>query len=297
MSTNMISKNFNFSSYQNSNNLEEMEANYSLDETAQKIEKLSQSDDRVCLFIGRTGNEPLPREENAIWISGDIQFATEPYSLEERIHIWHDFTDEKGLSKFQGLFDKIVIDQSTCKALGNDFISRFARLLKPSSQSVLIFEKTPYTSCYHETIEQPKNIYSSLLVPISYLTTDQENDQKHLEEYEKNNDQSQRDDDFIAFKQQLFEVHPSWVGLFTDEDLESQFCEYIIQRLRSEHNDPTLCDKLEEWAIQDTKEHTEQIFQKVEFFEDRPYPYPTNYSKERNSFFIATGIKPKICLY
>jgi hypothetical protein len=278
--------------YQDASSLEELRATYDLEGTIQTIKNLSQGDKKICLFIGRVGDEPLPEEEGVIWVSGDIGFATRPYSLKERIHIVHDFTDEEGLSRLHGLFDKIVVDQSTCKDLGDDFISCFARLLKPTSQSVLIFEKTPYLAGFSSTVEQPENHYANLTMPCSYLITDQENDDKYFKEYEKTNDLSQKGNDFRAFRQQLIDSK-SWEAELADEDqdLTNAFRMYIIQKLRAEHNHPSLRNKAFEWATQNTKEHTEQIFQKVEYIEGRPYPYPTNYSTDKDAFFVATGIQ------
>src|SRR5580698_7625555 len=108
--------------------------NYTLEEVAQKIEKLTNAYKKTCLFIGRQTHEPLPSEDNTVWISGDREFGRPPFSP-DRLHICTDFTVAENLQRFHGLFNKIVIDESTTKCLGGDFIGRFVLLLKPLPDS------------------------------------------------------------------------------------------------------------------------------------------------------------------
>lgn len=123
---------------------------YRLSEVIAKIKNLQTEGKLICLFIGRTPCERLPPDfneakENEFWFTGDIALIHSEYHevLKENPtidnHLWFDFNHQQGLNLINGLFDKIVIDQSTVKAFPNDFPKRFASLLR-NSESEMIFE-------------------------------------------------------------------------------------------------------------------------------------------------------------
>jgi hypothetical protein len=308
----IIAINNGFPSYQNASSLEEMQASYSLKETIQKIKELSQSGEKVCLFIGRTISESLPKEEGVIWISGDREFVQTTYSadsssinsLKEKIHICCDFTDEKSMGEFRGLFNKIVIDRSTCKFMDGDFISRFARLLKPYSESNMIFEKTPYTTVYSTEVKEPQNRYSYLMIPDDFLYREIEENDYIIQRYNRITGSSQKASDFIKFKEEqvvlykLNNIH-DLADLFSQEDLEDSFNYFIANKLRSSYGFNPSCSESLEVCVQETKKHMEKIFQKVELIENSSYPYSTNYSHEekKEAFFIATGLRPEFDMH
>lgn len=228
--------------------MERFKSDYDLKSVVNQIESLSSTDQKVCLFIGRHANEPLPNEENAVWVSGDICLAYEPYSLKDRLHLCLDFTDINELAKLQGLFDKIVIDQSTCKFLSIEggFISHFARLLKPSDESCLIFESTPYMGgCgpgewVHEALFI--NNYSSLLMPMKVMKTDMKRDKEIYQEYLENTTEEQREIDRAAMKEY-------YQGkMYYHKTLEG----HIPDKYRHEHNEPTLFNQIYQLARLDT---------------------------------------------
>ncbi len=278
--------------------LEKIQENYSFEEVVQKVKNLSTGNLKVCLFVGRVGDEPLPNEEGEVWISTDINFASKPYSLDQRIHIWCDFQDEARISKFYRLFDKVVIDQSTCKGLGENFIFTSAALLKPSPESIFICEITPRMYGYPYDIKQPVNHFSIALIPYTFLREDDEKDGEYWEGYLKN--EQQRKGDVLLFSQRLLNFYEVDLDEQEKEDLmylraegmwTNNFRDFIIKRIRSEENDPSLVSEAQKWAIQDTKEHIGKFFQEVKLFTNTPYPYLTNYRSKADEFFFARGIR------
>ncbi len=137
----------------------EKEKEYNFGETLNKIKTFQSQGKSICLFIGRTPYEQLPSDcdeakDNELWISADISlipcgYGTEyahynklllpSVNLKERLHLWIDLNQQQGIELIRGLFDKIVIDQSTLKLLCNDFPKRSIILLH-SAESELIFE-------------------------------------------------------------------------------------------------------------------------------------------------------------
>src|ERR1700722_9389228 len=111
---------------------------YVPEEQAEKIKAIRKLGIKVCLFICRTENESLPVEAGKYWVSGDrvVKGSFPP----GRIHLWADFTNEEHLKIYYGLFEIVVIDQSSAKLLGTDFISRCVKLLYPSQDATFIFE-------------------------------------------------------------------------------------------------------------------------------------------------------------
>lgn len=146
--------------------------NYNLGETVAKINQLQQEGKKICLFIGRTPYEKLPSDNgeakvNEFWLSADLTLkSTEGHEelkdspgIENRPFIWLDFNHQEGLELIHGLFDKVVIDNSTTKSLEDDFAKRFAVLLR-DSDSELIFSD-PSTSTLDPNQEEVEQFNSS----------------------------------------------------------------------------------------------------------------------------------------
>ncbi len=133
--------------------------NYNFGAVVSKIKNYQAQGKRVCLFIGRTPNEPLPSnsgeaKENEVWVSADLLLLSPEQGRRietpsDRLHLWLDFNQQEGLNLVKGLFQKVVIDISTTKAFDSDFVKRFSVLLQPSQpqlQSQIIFENCAKTS-------------------------------------------------------------------------------------------------------------------------------------------------------
>lgn len=260
-----------------------LEETYCLETMIKKIVIATQNNQKICLFIGRTADEPLPLEENCTWVSGDKYLSKQPCSLEDRIHLLCDFTDELQLEKFHTLFDKIVIDQSTCKFLDGDFISRFVKLLKKNEDSQLIFERTPYIGGYPPQATECINRYSCVEIPCSFAMRDMDRDKEIFTEYQEQADQQTKDTDQHGFQNQRANgsriIYPTLQG-------------YIAAKIRKEKGEPTLQEQAYKNAREDTERHTATLFKDVKVYEKATFPYPTNYSTPgNNSFVVATGVK------
>lgn len=266
-----------------------LEFTYDFEENVSKIKKLSMLDQKICLFIGRCADERLPIEKGCFWVSGDLHLAEKSFSS-DRIHLRCDFTKPEQLIKLNGLFDKIVIDQSTCKFMEGDFISRFALLLKESSSSQLIFEVTPYM--YNPGLETKEfeNYFSHAIFSLNYLSKDFDEDKSLYLEYQANVSSEEKQFDLKAFKEEEGVQSNSWKC--EPENIEAQFRNYIIKKIRLQTNNPTQMDQLRSRLIDSTQNHVGLIFQQVERIEHSTFPYETNYSQPgKDRFFVATGIK------
>lgn len=77
-------------------------------------EILPEQGKKLCLFIGRAANEPLPEVENEVWISLDSELFNIPgmvMDLSARCHLQIDMNqDTQHLSQISGLFNKVVLD-------------------------------------------------------------------------------------------------------------------------------------------------------------------------------------------
>jgi hypothetical protein len=259
-----------------------LQENYCLNDMVKKIVSASQNNQKICLFIGRMASEPLPSEENCTWISGDIELADQPFSLEDRIHLQIDFNDETKLEKIHNLFDKIVIDQSTCKCMDGDFISRFTKLLKKSDTCQLIFERIPCTIGFDHESTEWSNHYNTVKIPLSYMMKDKARDKEIFTSYKEQADEQTKDVDQIEFRNQPY----------VNGERFSTFETYIVAKIRNEKNEPSLKQQALINAQLDNKRHTATLFQNVEVHENSTFPYPTNYSRPgKDTFFVATGLK------
>jgi len=103
------------------------------------ILKASTEGKKVGLIIGRDKDQPVPVEDDWLWVAGNI--FGDPAVLENRVDLQMDFNDSETIEKLKGLFDRVVVDFSTLKAIHSAW--RFLRpLLKPLPESQLITELT-----------------------------------------------------------------------------------------------------------------------------------------------------------
>lgn len=118
----------------------------------EKVKELSKSlpaqGKQLCLFIGRQRHEELPQAENEVWVSLDPQLG-KPTLDQDRIHLQAEIGSAESfipLKRMEKLFDRVVLDQSTLKFIGDDPWRKLARLLKDDPNSTLITEATTGTN-------------------------------------------------------------------------------------------------------------------------------------------------------
>jgi hypothetical protein len=256
---------------------EELKKNYNLQEVINKI-KVFAKDHSVCLFIGKQPHESLPIEKNVIWISGDIVVTKS--IPEDRLHLWLNFVDSDQLKDFTQLFDKIIIDRETRKFMGQnsekeDFISRFQFLLKPNSNSELLFEKELFGINFGDVEEKVFN-HVHLICPRDEMEEDKVD--WFIDVYQKNTPAEKQKKNYEEFKEKNKNL--------PEEDLRDAFIDSILD---AQYNESDFFEKLREWSSQKTKEHLENKFLSVEIIEDKPFPYSN--SKTSTAYFIARGIK------
>lgn len=257
---------------------------YNPEKVAEKIKQIRKEKPelKICLFLCRRENEPLPSEEGKIWMSGDNE--TNGKIPPNRIHLWVDFTNEKHLEFYHGLFDEIVIDQSSVKFMGTDFISRFVKLFYPSNEVKFIFENCINQS--YEEVDKPIVAHSGIIFPKEYIEEVYQIQNKWFKEtYPK-------DSSSYAKEYQIFckNTQNIFAGRNLDEkELHKQFKGYIIQEKFPQEKDPTYV--LFQEASEKRKKHLEEFFQSVKLIEKQPYPYETRYQSDNDPYFIAQGLK------
>lgn len=121
---------------------------YSLEQAIIKIRNFAKEEKKLCLFLGRSDEEVVPQEDDAVWISLDISVSAKPSP--NRLHLQMDFNDSTEMAKIKGLFDKVIVDQSTFKFIRDKPWKRLSELLKPSIESLLITEAHPGSICYFD---------------------------------------------------------------------------------------------------------------------------------------------------
>ncbi len=264
--------------FQGKNTLEgsEMTQRQRMKQIAEQIKAIK---GRVYCFIGKTANEPLPTTEGAIWISADIEYISKAYEEPvppERIHIQGDFnepdTEKSGLIEINHLLDTVVVDKTTCHFFTKgDFISRFAKLLKPSSDSTLIFEVSPYLCQRDPAISSPENHYGVLCLP----PKDLKDKIDYYQLYREKTGPEQVEQEFLQYVQQ----RTSDPNLRSREKyqkdpelLRDNFKAYVVtikMKIVSYES------QMFEWARNDTQRHLEELFKDVKRLNDIQYPYLT----------------------
>ena len=263
--------------------------NYKYEEHEQSVIELSKDPDvKLCGVVGRGADEPLPDKPGWKYISIDLIYA-EGNPKPGRIHLKRDFTQLDQVAKLKGVFDELLVDQSTCKCFNTDFVSVFTTTLKPKESSRLIFEETPYLFHYDETIERPINRFGSLILPQSYMLQDTLKDNEYYSEYEATHTENERNADFRNVREKLAELDPAYKK-WPDHRIKGNVRAEIIGKIREEKRNPPLMRTAQEQAISEIKSLAETLFQKVEHIKDALYPCPTKYSVGHDNFFICTGV-------
>ncbi len=272
---------------------------YKFGETIAKIQSFQSQGKSICLFMGRTPLEKLPPDhgeakENEIWISSDIAWISpEGYEelkntpdVEERLHLWVNFNHQESLYLIKGLFDKIVIDQSTTKALKNDFARRFAILLR-NSESKMIFENP--VRAFHCFTPLPDDFEFdcsnySITTPMDDAFIDKE-EKIQSDCYKEYRESTSKED----IQRDLNDYLESSGRMVTDPDFEDYFANYIMKR-----SGKNLLSCLKKIGIDLFKEHLERIYNSVEQHQNTNYPYTTNYSEKNNDDHYFLLSNPKI---
>ncbi|GEM_PF-3948581 len=162
-------------------------ASYKFGEVISKLESSLLEGKINCLFIGRTHREKLPSDNNEakpneVWGSADCAFKspedhdTLEANMSDRLHLWVDCNHKESIKLIGKRFDKIVVDESTAKGLG-DFAKRFAPLLR-TPQSTLTFEQ-PCNIRYSLNVKKPTFVADNnyiIDIPFEELTN-------HVDDY------------------------------------------------------------------------------------------------------------------
>ena len=110
------------------------------DKVIQVIKQAREKEKKIKLIIGRTSSEPLPKENNTLFVSLDIKKDAYSYSdVKKRLHLCMDIDKSANINRLQNLFDEVIVDYSTLKYISKPWVS-LKPLLDPSSQSKLITE-------------------------------------------------------------------------------------------------------------------------------------------------------------
>ncbi len=256
------------------------EQSYDPDALAEEIKKIRAAGKKVFLYICRTENQPLPSEEGCVWVSGDI--AVHGIIPPSRLHIWADFTNEEHLKRFYGLFDKLVVDLSSVKFLGVDFISRLVPLLNPSQDAEFVFENMFFTSL--KSTGSPVVTKDSIEIPKDFYKKTQEVKEEWVKQaYPK--DSPQYAEEFSNYYPKIKQIatQRNW----SEKELHRQCQSWIIQtKFPADINPETV---LVDQATALRKNHLEEYFRLITLFENQIYPYLTNGSKA--TFFVAKNLK------
>jgi hypothetical protein len=123
---------------------EEYNQTYQLEDTIEKIKKLSATH-KLCLFVGRNPSEALPSPKaNEVWVSLDVLDAIANTRVSpDRLHLKINMNDQAKMNLISKLFDKVVLDRSVLKFVPSTNESRWitlGKLLKDQPESELIAE-------------------------------------------------------------------------------------------------------------------------------------------------------------
>ena len=178
-----------------------MDTPYEFGEMVGKINQILSEGKKACLFIGRTSSEALPpNDQKEEWVSADMyRVNSGKEGIPGRIHLWIDCNQQDAIESLRGLFDKIVIDQSTTKFLNDDFAKRFSVMLR-SPESTLIFE-TPTDQ--YGTYDVSKRTFSKqsyvVSIPNNDIFEELERQHNYLSEYYQSTSADQQDQDWKEF--------------------------------------------------------------------------------------------------
>lgn len=171
----------------------------------------------------------------------------------------------------KGLFDKIVIDQSTVKAFNNDYAKRFACLLR-DSESEMIFENYIMSTIRDGIQEDFKFDHSSYWFAVNPLALDNMTTANYIA-YNDSHSKEEIDKDRKDF------LIKSNLSEFDEESFKYSFA---IPHLGSFAPLAAAC----------FKEHLNSIYHSVEEHETK-YPYRTNWGGVDHYFVVRD---PKILI-
>ncbi len=153
---------------------------------------------KLGLYVGRRGDQTVPKEEGWKWISldpldysekleeGRIHFA---FRLGSQLNCFDNKFGDDLLNKMEGIFTKVMVDTNTLKFLGNDSWKDLHRYLKKEISSMLLCETVSHQA-YNPQIKE-----EYLLWYESNVGDDQkENDQKEYQSYFNNSGKNKFDD-------------------------------------------------------------------------------------------------------
>jgi|GEM_PF-6577287 len=111
---------------------------YSIDGLFKTIDEQRKTGKKICLFIGKTPDEPLPTRDGEVWISGGSWI--ENGIPEDRLHVWLSFNKLKAKDPFlAGKFDKVVISpQKRSLYHRPDRLDSVANLLHDDTSELII---------------------------------------------------------------------------------------------------------------------------------------------------------------
>lgn len=275
----------------------EIQRHSALDQQNQYAEVLGQIKDKIiegkepALFIGRQPKEELPDNiDTLFWISLDV--GDEGPAVEKsRIHLKLSINDRESLQIFNGLFKKVVVDQSTWKFFDGESkpIDRLTKLLDKSKPNELIFES-------HFQFPAIGESYSfnqvELVIPETELNEYGNQLSKFWEHYTNNTSERDQENDFLAFleTEPIYKKHYE-IKELTKEDLSYDFKSYIQRRIAKEKGIISPYEKFPEKARKETVEHLKILFTDVSLIRDRQYPYPTRYDNGTSDYYIAQNTK------
>jgi hypothetical protein len=289
---------------------------YPFGETIAKIQSLQAEGKKICLFIGRSPFEELPSDhgeakENEVWISADIllissegrsknlngeqlhlenyQTMKNPLDINRRLHLWLDFNQQEGLQLVQGLFDKVVIDNSTAHIFKDNFTQRFSILLH-APESEIIFQNTAMSSLQFDTQNDfTFDTFRNNLVTSYSTATSMWN---ALQKEEKEPWCTMQKEEWNALQK-------TWNALQKTMGKNLDFYEHLDDHglCLDEHNKVRWSDLsarsrwLNEQARVLYKQHLETIYSQVTEYKDKEYPYKTNSSDDTSRYFIVSHPK------
>jgi len=261
----------------------------------QKIQTSIKDGTKANLFIGRSlkkSDHQLPVEKDRLWVSLDID--TSDIEVLDRIHLFMDCNNANHMAKIQGLFTKVIVDQSTWKVFNPGIFDRLVPLLKQGTESSLTFESF-FQTVNPEDIESWDFNHIALSYP---KKDDKEFEEKKINCFNDFCDEIGGQDKLAScvnyknFKKQ-FEKENDDLKVDSEEfnlELGHAFRDLIAKEKEISHP----MKKYFELARLKTKTFLEDnLFEKVELNLNAPFPYPTRYNWQKCDYFVATGLKKK----
>lgn len=239
---------------------------YNVGTEISRIVALNNNGAKVCLFAGRTETENLPEEPGTIWVSLDEQMNSMP--LNGRIHLWMNLNNDDQMARIRDLFDKVVLDQSVLKFIGNPW-ARLGALLKPGLDSVLITEADTGQITNQELMRQEHEQGEAYFNNYTAVRTPEQLEVEYKE--------------FIAqMPAEDREFYLDWGG---EKELKTAFRNHIIQA----GNLPDLMGQYIENRKLENLERNTLLFNEAQLVRDTNYPYPTRWCDGHSDFFVLKG--------